>query len=493
MIFNRSLQSRGRWFYRLSAVAGIGLFAGCANPSTPFTDLEPVPIQITTTQSILLDMPLPPTPVPVAVYEFEDKTGQFKPGENTQSLSRAVSQGGASILAKALRDAGNGQWFRVLERTGLDNLLKERKIIREIRSRYLGETEINPNALPPLLFAGVILEGGIVGFDTNTLTGGLGARFLGIGGDVTYRQNTVTVNLRAVSVKTGEVLANVTTTKTIASIGLQGGAFRFVNFDELLEIESGITNNEPDTLALRRTIEKSVHSLIVEGSEAGLWEFADADAGAALVAARKAEQFGTPVLGEDPSDRSFATASKVAVSKVPSPSFDATEEAAEKSEVAAKPVAAAKSTVAAKPIAAEKSVAAAKPAPAAKPAVAAEPAAAEKPVAAAQPIAEVKPIVADKSAIAATPITVSAPLETVVDRTATARRAPKVLPSRRAPTVIAERTVENELAAPSIGAGVKAIDTRAIEPEQKAPGEVVASAAPLVSADAPIIIVGETE
>ena len=195
MIINQSLQSKGRWFCRLSAGACLGVLAGCANPSTPFTNLEPVPIQITTTQSILLEMPLPPAPVPVAVYEFEDKTGQFKPQENAQSLSRAVSQGGASILVKALRDAGNGQWFRVLERTGLENLLKERKIIREIRSRYLGETEINPNALPPLLFAGVILEGGIVGFDTNTLTGGLGARFLGVGGDVTYRQNLSLIHI----------------------------------------------------------------------------------------------------------------------------------------------------------------------------------------------------------------------------------------------------------------------------------------------------------
>jgi len=287
-----------RRFRLLGASACLAILAGCANPSTPLTNAEPTKLQITSTQSVLLNLPLPPSPVPVAVYGFEDKTGQFKPQENVQTLSRAVSQGGDAILIKALRDAGNGQWFRVLERTGLDNLLKERKIIREMRSRYLGETEINPNALPPLLFAGVILEGGVVGFDTNTLTGGAGARFLGIGADVQYRQNAVTVNLRAVSVKTGEVLANVTTTKTIASIALQGGAFRFVSFDELLELETGITNNEPDTLALRRTIEKSVHSLIVEGSEAGLWSFADEDIGAQVVAAYKNEQGSAPAALE---------------------------------------------------------------------------------------------------------------------------------------------------------------------------------------------------
>lgn len=279
-------------FRVLGAGVCVAALAGCMAPSTPLTDSEPGPVQITTTQSVLLDLPPPTAPVPIAVYAFEDKSGQFKPQENVQTLSRAVSQGGAAILVKALRDAGNGGWFQVLERTGLDNLLKERKIIREMRTRYLGEKEFNPNALPPLLFAGVILEGGVVGFDSNTLTGGAGARFLGIGADANYRQNAVTVNLRAVSVKTGEVLANVTTTKTIASIGIQGGAFKYVSFDELLELEAGITNNEPDTLALRRTIEKSVHALIVEGSAAGLWSFADANVESSLIAARKAEQFG---------------------------------------------------------------------------------------------------------------------------------------------------------------------------------------------------------
>ena len=313
----------GRVFRVSMASFCVAALAGCVAPSTPFTDSEPVPVQITTTQSLLLELPLPESPVPIAVYGFEDKTGQFKPQENVQTLSRAVSQGGAAILIKALRDAGNGGWFKVLERTGLDNLLKERKIIREMRSRYLGEKEFNPNALPPLLFAGVILEGGVVGFDSNTLTGGAGARFLGIGADVKYRQNAVTVNLRAVSVKTGEVLANVTIAKTVASIGLQGGVFKYVSFDELLELEAGITNNEQDTLALRRTIEKAVHSLIVEGSEAGLWAFEDEQAGAELVAARRAEQFGQPQSAPAVAFKPISTATAVAVAKAPTPKLPA--------------------------------------------------------------------------------------------------------------------------------------------------------------------------
>ncbi|MEM9046418.1 MAG: CsgG/HfaB family protein [Pseudomonadota bacterium] len=251
------------------------VLSGCVGGPPPETYREPEIVPVTVTQSELNGLPSPASRVPVAVYGFEDETGQFKPQENVQTLSRAVSQGGAALLIKALRDAGDGSWFTVLEREGLDNLLKERQIIRDQRLRYLGEQQINPQALPPLLFAGIILEGGIVGFDTNTLTGGVGARFMGIGGDVEYRQNTISVNLRAVSVKTGEVLVNVTVDKTLASVGIQGGAFKFIDFDELLEVEAGITNNEPGTMALRRAIEKSVYAMIMEGSEAGLWSFGD--------------------------------------------------------------------------------------------------------------------------------------------------------------------------------------------------------------------------
>ena len=229
----------------------------------------------TNSQLALKALAPPQSKVTVAVYNFEDKTGQFRPTETGQTLSRAVSQGGDELLVKALLDAGNRDWFTVIERSNLNNLLKERQIITEMRSRYLGETTINSKALPPLLFAGVIFEGGIVGFDTNTLTGGVAARYLGIGGQTDYRQNVVTVQLRAVSVKTGEVLASVTAEKAIASWGVSANAFRFVTFDNLLEADVGITSNEPGLLALRQAVEKSVYALVMEGAEVGIWSFKD--------------------------------------------------------------------------------------------------------------------------------------------------------------------------------------------------------------------------
>jgi curli production assembly/transport component CsgG len=209
----------------------------------------------TQTQELLREIPPPARPVAVAVYGFADQTGQFKTSDNGQTLSRAVTQGGASILAKALQDAGGRKWFTIVEREQLRNLLNERQIIREMRERYLGEKEINPQALPAMLFAGVLLEGGIVSYDSNTVTGGAGAAFLGIGAHTQYRQDTVTVYLRAVSVRTGEVLTTVTASKTIASHELGANTFRYVAFKELLQAEAGITVNEPDHLALQQEIE----------------------------------------------------------------------------------------------------------------------------------------------------------------------------------------------------------------------------------------------
>lgn len=246
----------------------------------------------TQTQLQLEHIPAPSRQVAIAVYGFNDQTGQFKPSEAGQTLSRAVTQGGGSILVKALQDVGNRSWFTIVERESLKNLLSERQIIREMRERYLGEASINPQALPSLLFAGVLLEGGIVGYDTNTLTGGAGAAFLGIGGRTEYRQDTVTVYLRAVSVRTGEVLTTVTASKTIASKSIGASAFKYVAFKELLEAEAGFTTNEPDQVALQQAIEKAVYGLVMEGVDLKLWDFADAKAGWPLLWRYRQEREG---------------------------------------------------------------------------------------------------------------------------------------------------------------------------------------------------------
>ena len=112
-------------------------------------------------------------------------------------------------------------------------------------------------------------------YDSNETTGGVGARYLGIGGDKKYRSDVVTVNLRLVNSITSEVLLSTTTTKTIYAYLLQGGTYKFIAFDKLLEIEAGVSKNELGSLAVRHAIELGVFSLIVEGAREGIWRFRD--------------------------------------------------------------------------------------------------------------------------------------------------------------------------------------------------------------------------
>ncbi len=215
----------------------------------------------------LSDLPKPPAPVVVAVYKFKDQTGQYKPSEVGSSFSTAVTQGGTNILIKALSDSG---WFKIIERENIGNLLNERKIIRQTRMQYQTEDSGAP-LVNPLLFAGVIIEGGIVSYDSNILTGGVGVRYFGSGGSTAYRQDRVTVYIRAVATKTGEVLKNVTASKRILSQSLDGGVFRFVKFNRLLEAETGFTFNEPSDIAVTEAVQKAVYGLILEGIKGGLW------------------------------------------------------------------------------------------------------------------------------------------------------------------------------------------------------------------------------
>ena len=120
-------------------------------------------------------LPDPKESVVVAVYKFRDQTGQYKASEIGANWSTAVTQGATSILLESLEESG---WFIPIEREGLSNLLNERKIIRSSRAAF-NEQDQN---LPPLLFAGIILEGGIISYESNVLTGGAGLRYFGTGG-----------------------------------------------------------------------------------------------------------------------------------------------------------------------------------------------------------------------------------------------------------------------------------------------------------------------
>ena len=231
-------------------------------------------VKIPTYQELADLSPAKVMPV-VAVYGFLDKTGQRKRMDGVASFSTAVTQGAEAFLIDALKTAGKGKWFRVVERTNLDALVRERQIVRSAREDFANQegNEDSPTGIQPLLFAGILLDGGIIGYDTNIESGGRGARTLGVGASVSYRRDVVTVSLRGISVLTGEILLNVQTTKTILSTGGGYDVFKFMDMDtQLVEVEDGVATNEGVSKATRSAIELAVLELIYQGHDRGFWK-----------------------------------------------------------------------------------------------------------------------------------------------------------------------------------------------------------------------------
>lgn len=245
--------------------------SGCAT-SMNQASWTPPEVSRSPIQSVLDTVPKLDGPkITIAVYNFQDKTGQRKPNQNFSQLSSAITQGSEVWVVQALKEVGDSTWFTVVERIGLDNLVKERQLIKSTREVYEGKEAIK---LKPLLFAGLMIEGGVVGYESNIESGGIGARYFGIGANMQYRIDQVTVAMRIVSVQTGEVLLTTATEKRIASHRSGADVFRFLDLGtKALEIESGSAVNEPVNYAVRTAIEAAVVELIHQGEVKELWKF----------------------------------------------------------------------------------------------------------------------------------------------------------------------------------------------------------------------------
>jgi curli production assembly/transport component CsgG len=266
-----------------------GLSACVGVPMSEFDIMPPQVNRISHTYASLVSLPEPKGQIKVSVYQFRDQTGQFKPQTNVSSFSTAVTQGAANMLIQAL---DTSHWFTPVEREGLQNLLTERKIIAATDRSGSGEAK----DLPPLESANLLLQGGITAYETNLLTGGFGAKYWGLGGSTQYRQDQVTVHLRAVDVRTGRVLKAVTTSKTIFSHEVDAGLFRYLTFKKLVEIEAGYSHNEPVQMCVAAAIEKAVIALVVEGLQDNLWVL------------KNPEDINNPVIKEYKEDAARVTA-----------------------------------------------------------------------------------------------------------------------------------------------------------------------------------------
>jgi curli production assembly/transport component CsgG len=256
---------------KLTPIALAILLTGCGTIGNQFRSFDD-PVATKPQLKVEAELPEPTTgAIAVAVYSFRDMTGQRKASQTIASLSSAVTQGADAYLVKSLQEVGGGRWFKVLERGGLDNLVKERQLIRQMRELYQGK---DAQPLPPMLFAGMILEGGVIGYDSNTMSGGSGARLLGIGVSTEYRQDEVTISLRAVSVATGEVLVAVNIAKTVYSFMDKAGVLRFIEAGtKSVELETGSATNESMNRAVQLAIHAAVIEMIKEGEKKGHWTY----------------------------------------------------------------------------------------------------------------------------------------------------------------------------------------------------------------------------
>lgn len=245
------------------------IFQSCGIFITPPAGIQPKSTigEVSPSEKDFKKLPRAKEQIVVGVYKFRDQTGQYKASENNANWSTAIPQGLTTILIKSLEDS---QWFIPIERENIGNLLNERQIIRTTRQEYANGN--NPAPLPPLLFAGILFEGGVVSYDTNVITGGAGARYFGIGGSTEYREDRITVYLRAVSTNNGKVLKTVYTSKTILSQSINASMFRYVDAERLMEAEVGITNNEPVHMAVTEAVNKAVYLMVLEGIKKNIWE-----------------------------------------------------------------------------------------------------------------------------------------------------------------------------------------------------------------------------
>src|SRR6056300_849769 len=159
----------------LLAILLLAIMTGCTSiPSSveignpPTLQLSPIPERMSAVP------PMEGKKMTIAVYSFSDKTGQRKPADNIANLSSAVTQGAEVWVIKSLSEVGNETWFEPVERIGMDHLIKERQLIRNTRQVYEKDLPNGPRELKPMVFAGLILEGGIIGYDSNVAIGGVG-------------------------------------------------------------------------------------------------------------------------------------------------------------------------------------------------------------------------------------------------------------------------------------------------------------------------------
>jgi len=256
-----------------TAVAIGSLLGACAAPPSD-------PVQLRTAATLtppspstrdLLRLPPPRGKIVAAAYGFRDQTGQYKPSPDSL-FSTSVTQGAASAA-----DQG-AEGFGLVHAGGTGKpagALTERRVVRAMENP---SGQNGADSIPPLLPASILVDGGIIAYESNLRTGSISARFLGVGAATQYRVDQVTVNLRSIDIRTGAILHSVSTTKSISPTRSRPMSM-FVNYTDLLEFEA-----EPAQLSVKEAIEAAVIHVLIQGIKEGNWRL------------RNPEDWNSPVI-----------------------------------------------------------------------------------------------------------------------------------------------------------------------------------------------------
>jgi curli production assembly/transport component CsgG len=251
------------------------------------------------TSPMLAQLPPAPRQITVAVYDFPDLTGQRKPtppGAVVSELSTAVTQGASSIMIEALKAAGSGTYFNVVDRTRDADQVRERSVIADSTGSpsnkpdkkadgKAGSSAANAN-IRRLRPAEYIINGGLVAFERSVLISNSSLAILGIGGSKSVIRNYVSVTMRMVRADTAEVVASVTAYRSVdtdtagisshsrASNGLFPDTLltKYPSPSDYLEADFSGTRNEMTQIAIREAIEAGLIELIDRGNQMALWQ-----------------------------------------------------------------------------------------------------------------------------------------------------------------------------------------------------------------------------
>lgn len=209
----------------------------------------------------------------VAVTSFEDLTGARVDG----GYSTAVAASGHLLLEFILKNYRDEGHLAIYSRRLLSELINERRLAQQANTSYateavnslskatqalMGNAKIKPlHDLPDLGPVDFLITGAVIGYDKNTRDSGAAAGMVGISNRYQQSEDSVSVLVELINVKTGAMSGIGIASELISSKLFNAGVFKYLEVDKILELEGGGSLNEPKTYALYLALTQAVENM----------------------------------------------------------------------------------------------------------------------------------------------------------------------------------------------------------------------------------------